>query len=327
MGVIINLRFALIRRTRREIAFRDVWRPVLVEALVANELSPSPSPLPALPTCDRVFFLGLWIQLQESVRGPESTGLRNVAHRVGCEGFAKNMLISGNPSERLLAILALGHLREHSAWNLLTTLAQDKNSTISFNALRTLTRIDPETTAASFTPLITARHDWPLSSIATLLQGAQAAFARPLLDAAAHGTGEQLVRTLHLLEALRLQLPLPFLSGLLEANQPAETIIAALRVTYLPELLIQVRELLTNPDWRIRVQVCKVLGRLGEQQDLLHLKNLLGDPEWWVRYSAAKALCGLPFILRSELETFCDTLEDAYARNMLQQVLFEEAAT
>lgn len=320
MALIVYMRYALIRRSRREQAFQAVWRPILVSALVSE----MPAQLPALKPCDQVFFLGLWIQLQESIRGPESAGLRDVAYRIGCDAFAKDMLEHGNPSERLLATLALGHLHDRSAWDLLVKRAHAEDSISSFSALRALVQINPEWAAIRFTPVLIARNDWPLASITTLMQGAQDAFAGPLISAADGSEGDPMVKALRCIEALRLQVPMPLLSRLLDAAEPAQTIIAALRVTNLPATLPQVRSLLAHQDWRVRVQVAKVLGRIGEKQDSEHLKSLLADPEWWVRYCAAKALVSLPFIRRSDLEALRDTIADAYARDMLQQVLFEE---
>jgi len=92
-------------------------------------------------------------------------------------------------------------------------------------------------------------------------------------------------------------------------------------------LLPQVRGLLGHPDWRIRVQVCKVLGRLGEFQDIVPLSNLLSDREWWVRYCAASALIGMPFVSRPQVEMLRRAVTDPYARDILEQVLFEKAGS
>lgn len=322
-ALIIHLRFALIRRTRREQAFQAIWRPILIRALVSTPDSPPP----ILTAGDRVFFLSLWVQLQQSIRGPESPGLLDVAYRVGCDEFARDFLLKGNPAEGLLAILTLGYLRDRSAWGLLIQVAHATEPIRSFNALRALVQIDAERAAAELTPLLLERNDWPLARVAALLQGVRAAFAGPLLHAAESAEGGRLIKTLRFIEALRLHMPVPSLSRLLSGDQTADIIIGALRVTLVPGLLPQVRALLDHPDWRIRVQVAKVLGRIGELQDIAPLRKLLSDREWWVRYCAACALIGMPFVSRPQVELLRGSMTDRYARDILEQVLFEKAGS
>lgn len=319
-GLIVHLRFALMRRTRREQAFVARWRPLLVSALVPGK----PPLAPALAADEQVFFLSLWVQLCESIRGPEAQGLVAMAYRVGCDKFSRALLRRGNPAEQLIAIIALGHLRDLSAWALLSQVAHGANTLRSFSALRALVQIDAHDAAQELLPLLLARTDWPLARVAALLQREQAAFAAPLLKSAETAQGKQLLRTLRFVEALRLQLPIPLLRRLLDSAQPAETIIGALRVTLAPALLADVRPLGTHADWRVRVQVAKVLGRLGEREDLALLIQLLSDREWWVRYCAASALIGLPFVGPTQVEAVRLSLDDPFARDILQQAQFEK---
>jgi len=273
-----------------------------------------------------VFFLRLWVQLQESLRGLESSSLIDVALRVGCDKFARGLLNEGNPAERLLAILALGHLGDRSAWRLLFNVARSKDTISSLSAVRALIQIDATKAASELLPLLLGRTDWPQARIAAMLQSEQASFAEPLVNAANLAKGEHLIRLLRLLEALRLQPPISRLSILLSGDQLPDIVIGALRVTLAPGLLPRVRELAGHADWRVRVQVAKVLGRIGELQDVVLLSNLLSDPEWWVRYCSACALIGLPFVSRPQVEVLRHSIEDPYARDILEQVLFEKAA-
>lgn len=321
-ALIIYLRFALIQRTRRETAFLTLWRPILVKALGATFLSP----LPNLDSGEQLFFLKLWVQLQESIRGPESPGLLNVARRVGCDAFARELLKSGNAAQQLLAILALGHFRDRLAWDLLVKVAGTPDTIRSYSALRALVQIDAVAAATVLTPLLLKRVDWPLARIAALLQSAQSAFAGPLLSVAEKAEGQQLIRTMRILEALRLQPSRSRLVVLLASRQPVDTVIGALRLTLAPTLLPRVRSLISHPDWRVRVHAAKALGRIGEFEDIPRLSKLLSDPEWWVRYRAANALIGLPFVNRAQIEMLSLSSADAYARNILEQVLFERAA-
>jgi hypothetical protein len=62
--------------------------------------------------------------------------------------------------KRLMAIITLGHLREHSAWNDLAALAQSTHPIVSLSAARALVDIDPKAALALITPWIGARADW-----------------------------------------------------------------------------------------------------------------------------------------------------------------------
>jgi len=78
-----------------------------------------------------------------------------------------------------------------------------------------------------------------------------------------------------------------------------------------------------NPEWYIRLHVATVLGRMGLQQDVDVLLKLMSDPEWWVRYRSAQSLAQMPFIHAADLKKIHASLNDRYARDILQQVISE----
>lgn len=320
---IVYLRAMLRRRERDERTFLATWRPILLSSLT----SAAPAALPELASRDRLFFLKLWNHLQESLRGAATSSLNEIAYRVGCDAFSRRLLRRGNRAERLLATLTLGHLRDRAAWDMLVTQTLSADNTTSINALRALVQIDAEATAQQLTPLLLARDDWPIARLAVLLQEAKTEFAGELLDATGQAKPKELLRALRLIEALRLTLPPTVLARILDHEEDAELVSAALRVSIAPALLSHIRPHLLHQDWRVRLQAAKALGRIGEPTDIERLIPLLSDTEWWVRYRAAHALIDMPFFGRAKLASLHAKLSDRFARDMLSQVLAERGAS
>ena len=140
LALIVVLRFRLQRRQKREAAFNAVWRPLLVEAVSADVLLTS---LPELPRSDEVFFFRLWNYLQASLRGSANERLNRVARHLRCDQYARADLQRGNRTDRLMAIIMLGQLRDMDAWDLLAHQAGLPDSLASLNAARALVQIDP----------------------------------------------------------------------------------------------------------------------------------------------------------------------------------------
>ena len=47
---------------------------------------------------------------------------------------------------------------------------------------------------------------------------------------------------------------------------------------------------LTNPDWKARLRIAKVLGEIGDPRAVDPLLSILNDPNWWVQWHAVDAL-------------------------------------
>lgn len=321
--MMVYLRISLNRRQQEERAFLAVWSPLLLSSLHSSVSAV----LPTLAVHERVHFLKLWNNLMRSATGVAADNLISIAYSVGGDYFSRRMLRYSGRVECLLATLALGHMRDHPSWELLVTQTLSADSVTSINAFQALVQIDAETTAQQLMPLLLARDDWPIAHVAAILQSAHGAFLLPLLEATAEIKSVHLVRTLHLIEALHLAVPQTTVLRLLDKANDTETIIAALRIANDAGLLVHIRAYLSHPDWRVRVQAAKVLGRIGEHADVNRLIPLLADAEWWVRYRAAQSLVGMPFFSIAEVELLRDNLSDRFARDMLGQVLAERRPT
>lgn len=315
---IVYLRMSLRRNERREKAVIAKWRPLLGAALA----DAPPEHLPALQEKERIPFLRLWLHLHYSVRGEASAGLNAVGYRLGCDRIARELLQHGTRAERLLAVLVIGHLRDVSAWAQLLRMATTLDSATSLQALWALVQADPEKAMREMMPVLLRREDWALSQVASILQDAQETCAGYLSDALMQLETEHLVRALQLAEALRLTIPTALLATLLH-NDRADIVTAALRLAQTPVLLDDVRVHLVHPDWRVRLQAAKALGRIGDRTDIERLRQMLGDRQWWVRYRAAQVLVGMPFMHPGETEALIAGATDRFVADMLRQVLAE----
>jgi HEAT repeat protein len=315
---IVRLRMALRRRERRAARALARWRPVLNAAIVGE----TPESLPVLGKADRPHFIKLWVHLQASLRGEASVALNDVARRLGVENDARAMLARGPRTERLLATLLLGHLGDRASWDLLRTLAESPDVTLSLSALWALVRIDPHAAAAYLTPLFVERDDWAMSHVAGILKEASAPVAGVLANLLPALPARRLPRALRIAEALRIDLPADTLAAAL-ASDDLELVTAALRIVATPALLDQVRGLLAHANWQVRVLAAKALGRIGDASDVGRLTALLADREWWVRYRAAQAIVELPWLGRAELDALHASLTDRFAADILGQVMAE----
>lgn len=316
---IVRLRILLRRRERYEKAVQEKWRPVFNAAIVGE----APDVTAQLPKKELKPFVQLWLHLQFSLRGQAQEALNEVARGLHVDAYARQMLAHGDRAERLSATLLLGYLRDTLAWAQLLNLAGSKDHLLSLNAVWALLRISPQAGLETLLPLVVERQDWPLPRVVSILQEVGDDAYQALADLISELPPERLPQALHLAEALRMSLPGALLTRLL-TTESAALLVPALRCINTPEPLPQVRALLRHPDWRVRVQIAKALGRVGDRNDIAVLVELLRDSEWWVRYRAAQSLSSLPGVSRADMHQLRNMLADRFAVDMLAQVMAEK---
>jgi len=82
------------------------------------------------------------------------------------------------------------------------------------------------------------------------------------------------------------------------------------------------KQMLLHQDFRLRGEMCYLLGQTGRLKYLPMVKNLLNDPDSWVRGQASKALKRLTVQILENLISFVDdTYERFYNENRRFQVL------
>lgn len=317
-ATILGLRMRLRRREAHWQAFVARWRPALLEVILDPR---APAQLPHLAPRERTMFLRLWAYLHESVRGDAVTRLNDTALDLGVDATARRLLVHGNRTERLQAVLAAGYLRDAQAWDALVTLARSPDSLVAVNAARALVRINPLRAANGLMPLLVTRQEWDLGRIAGFLAEARQPFWLLLAKIVPHLQPHELPRALLLGEALRVQLPDATLARLLQPNQPANVVQAALRLAHSLALADDVRRCLGHADAGVREQAALRLAGSATPDDSMRLCALLDDPEWRVRLAAARTLARLPFVSTPQLEALMR--EHPASADILRQVAAE----
>ena len=321
------LRINLIAHTSRERIFLEVWQPLFASAIAGDTDN-----LPQLEEDEKIYFMKLWNHLHQSLRGPAKRRLNIIALRCGILHDVYSLLHRKGLRSQLLALTMLGHLEDRSAWTEILRLAKHQDTLLSFVAARALFQIHPEAALNDLKQLMLEREDWPPAQLALLLQEANRESIFTVLANTANDLAGstnptelgRLSRLLHLLEVAPYQLAIPAVRATLAANQKDEIIAQCLKFLREPSDLPAVKKHIGHPNWVVRLQAAKALGRIGSPSDQHQLAVLLRDPVWWVRYRTAQALVTLT---RGDSQTLSELrahLADRYAVDMLKMAMSEK---
>jgi len=324
-SVLLLASIALMRAVRRSRVWRltrhePAWRGALHEAID----DPASARLPRVRALDLAEFLVLWNHVQESVRGDASINLARLLRLHGIDARALRMLRRRSLRLRLIAITALGHLREERAWNELEEIAREPGPVTSFAAARALLRIDARRALDVLGPSIVAREEWPLARLGSIFQELGPAIVTPpLMSLMLARPRRGLERVVKLARFGHREKIAPIVRGWLSSTDDVAVICAALDYVEDARDLPWARGAARHAEWRVRMSAARALGRVGDRHELGLLLDLLRDPVWWVRYHAAQALVRLHGLLPQELEMLRDGARDAFAADMLSQALAE----
>jgi len=327
LGVVLR-RIRLLRRLALDARAAALWNPLLAQC--ADEV---PASLPRLRARDRARFLLLWCHAQESLRGEAQDRLREMARRLDVETHARRLLGSNQLPRRLLAVVALGHLRARDFVQMLATQVSSEPPLTSLIAAKALVRLDAAFGIEPVLAAAAARDDWPTASVANILSecdpklvaaALSAAIRRELASNSEGGGLPRLLRLHRTGERLALR---PAELEVVSVDAGADALAATLANLWHPDDVAHARRLLDHSEWFVRVAAARALGRLGTADDAPRLTAKLSDRSWWVRYRAAQALCGLAAMDGPALEALGARLTDRFARDMLHHALAERATT
>jgi hypothetical protein len=318
----LRARSTRLRAEQAEVVKR--WRPLLLLAAVGDD--EAKVVLPPLSRREQAPFLLLWNQMQDGLRGRAHAGLNTLASRLGLHDIARRYAAHGSGGERLLGLNTLGHLARSDDWERLAALLDEPRSFISLAAARALLQIDALAAAPLVLDQFLARSDWPVPRLGTLLREAGAdaigfALAQRLLET----DPAQQVRLLPLARVTEAPGRGSVIEAVLAIATDRSVLAAALQQVHGPASHARVRELAGHADPQVRSYAALALGRIGSAADLPTLVELLSDRDWWVRYRAAQALQHLPGAGSGVLDTLRSQVDDAYARDMIDQVIAERA--
>lgn len=322
---IVILRVIYRRNERRKHEFLSIWRGFLTESALTHL---DPRQLPVIADKDVVFFLPYWNHLQNSLHAESRERLNFLARSTGIDRAVRRMLQKGNPAEKLLAIVSLGHLGEKADTEALEKLLASEHPIACLHAARALLYIDPGK-LGELVPIIVQRSDLPTTAIANILKEAGSNTVSPIIaDMLRHAflqgaAPQHMVRLIALAVAAHPSVVHASLREIMDKTEDTEVLVACLKAMRDPCDLPRVRQLIGHPDWRVRVHAASALGDMGAEKDMESLIKLLSDSQWWVRYRAAQAISRLPFVTAGGLEGIKKHLDDRFAIDMLNQVISE----
>lgn len=291
-------------------------------------------PLPELAMLkDPHAVLEMWNHLHESLDGEAKAGLNRFADQLGIPDIAQSMLRSRFIDRKLLAINTLGNLADRGAYSAVERLINERDPIVSYWAWRALIRIDVETALEKTLTVILARTDWSPVFVAELLQQIDAdTLSEPLCrlvsDAFDQAIEErQMSRLVSYLTFAHIFDSATVITRIFEETDQKEVLIACLRLLpdFEPALRPQVRKLVRDHRWEVRLEAISTLSRFHEPEDLPLLLETLDDQEWWVRYRAAGTILDLPEFAENGIEPLIDRLSSDFARDMLRQVAAERS--
>jgi len=321
--VALGIRQYLRHEERVRARIVKIWRPLLTRiAMEEEEESPT---LPRLAVRHRPFLMDEWNALQAAVRGGSVERLNALALRLGLDGEARHLMNSRHVGKQILAIRALGHLRDPGSWSVLQGLLGAPNALVSFYAAAALVQIDAQRAMPGIMSQLAERESWPGE-----------AMARLIVDAGTHVASEPIRVMMLSLPPGKVPPLLPWLARVdsILANEVAIELLrrhrddahvaaAALLVVLDPQAVPGLLQFATSTDADVRKNLAQTLGRIGGPAETGVLIQLMCDRVWWVRYRAGQSLLKLLGTDSLALDTLRAQLKDPYALDMLAHVRAE----
>lgn len=320
LAVILIMRQVVLIKEKNHARAVKYWGKILT-----HDIYFIPMARYTLPVRDLSGFLEVWNAIHEPLHGQTKSELIELANQIELEKHLHAMLRRGGFHEHLIAIIALGHIKNKTSFERVENYIDDNSPLVSLCAARALMQIDPKKAVSLLVPQIEKRIDWSAARVATILQEAGAEnVSKELSQATLRAHIDVAPRLIRFLGGVSPAEATPIIRKILASSQDEHMISTCLQVMTDAADLLYVRELLTHPRWHVRMQATVTLGRLGVLGDEQKLMNMLTDEQWWVRYRAAQGILSLPFMTRTLFESIRHQQNDQYARDALDHVLAEK---
>ncbi|QIL19598.1 HEAT repeat domain-containing protein [Thermomonas sp. HDW16] len=319
---ILVMRQWVERSERLHQAAARQWRQILVDAANGRDV-----PVPKLPRRDLNGFVDAWNELHDApgVTTAQQEGMAKVAAQVGLQGRLYQLVDHGGFHNRVMAIMAMGHLKSQVHFDKLVRLLGDNSPIISISAARALMKIDPGHAVRVVVPRIIERNDWVEGGIAQMLDEAGANVVAPELSTAALQVNDDIApRLVRFLADVDPEAAMPVIRKLLSEGRDEHLVSTCLQVMHDDTCMPTVRQLLGHSRWHVRMHAATAVGKFGGREDVGHLQQLLADPQWWVRYRSAQAIRTLVGS-SDEMERIRRIQSDRFANDILEHVIAEQA--
>jgi hypothetical protein len=312
---VVWLRFHKLRNEKLRKQFVSKWQPILVRRAMNEEVT-----LPILLADEVNWFLVLWLHFQESIVDESKIYLNETLEKLNISDALEKKLDKGSLPEKMMTVSVIGHSREERMWDKLVHLLNHSNAVISILSARALLNINPEKAINHVFPAITIHRDWPAPKIARILKESPEFVMNAFVayvGAAVQSKQPYAIRLLRLLQVQEVkQLP-EFIRNILIDSDNTELVLASLKLVRNSVDIDLVRNRINDNAWQVRAQVAKLLGKIGDKQDVSALSDLLSSKDWWARYHAANSIRDMPLMPGLELEMMSESLGDPFARDMM----------
>jgi hypothetical protein len=287
---------------------------------------------PSIPDrSDREYpvLLSLWTaEFQRAECETQKLNLIDFAGEIGLEEHVGQQFEDLRENSDPQVVLALGYLRWEEFWEELADLAREGNALFSVLAARAMMEIDPSLAFDDLQSVLHERTDWPLVHLKAILDEVEMDIAtRRIPDLVLGAPTDRKADLVPMLGWVRTEVARDSLRSILEEETDEEVLAAALRSFVdlaQPEDRRRVRPLLDSDAYFLRAQAARVLGDIGNEEDVDPLVERTADSNYWVRKRAAGALASLPGMTAERLRKIRDRAEDSYAKDILDEVINRE---
>lgn len=319
----LGLRFVTVIGDRRRERLHHEWRSVLSAALLSEENARNID-LPVLPRNQRVNLLEIWNLTCDIVRGSAAENLVVLGNRIDLVGIAQRLLRKHHLPSQILAIQTLGHMQHEPSWPQIASMVNSSSMAISITAAGALVSIDRERAVRVVMPMIAARRDWPRTRVSRMLRSIGSDLvSEPLYRAVRGAEDPDRTYLLQFAQLAEYEIVDALAEELIRESKNPEVLAAALKLVSGRHDIPRVLALAQHDASFVRMQVARLLGRVGQPEHVPVLESLLDDPHWWVRYRAAQSIAALPFLGPNALRRLRDRQDDRFARDILQQAYSE----
>lgn len=320
----LGLRTSHVLHARRTHRLHSLWWPIFAEAITANKCTGIHKLKIASPG-SKLEVLREWSRFRSLVRGSSTASLDALAEQLELQSVARKRLKRSAISSKLLAVQALGQLKDQSSWSAIEDLLEHPNIAISVCAATALVNIDGKRAVPRIISLIGIRSRWPRTQVGRLLNLAGSEVVSPCLCGAIEGAPtDQAIRLLQFSESAFTADVNNLVERILNVRTEPGLLSAALKAVRGQVRTKTIASLAQHDVWYVRMQAASLLGRFGQRENYQILEPLLSDTHWWVRYRAAQAIVGFPFLGPNALRKLRDRQRDQFARDILNHVLAEK---
>lgn len=311
-----------LQNEKRTARVENEWRQLCFQALMTDELDN----LPPMNQRDLYDVVEMWLQTFDRIRGADAAkGLIRLGEWLDFANRLLPLLKSRSLDEKLLAIMALGLLKERRALPVIRENLDVPYPLLSLAAMKAFMDIAPE----EGLPELMKRIDtpgWPMGRVRQLLHSAPRQLQTQYLAVAAETLSQQqLPHLMELVFALAPSESSEVAKGCLRRfPDHASLIQTVLKHTADPQFLPLARASCQSAAPELRNESLLALGRLGGAEEQARLMHHLNSDTWLNQQAAAKSLIAL-IHSASEAQAILGQLQSISAQQHWTELLFEKA--